>query len=842
MDRDHRALPCLALAIAIAIALTQFAAAQCPLQWQASEPIPFVYGDVRATTVWDPDGAGPSPALLVVGGNFSVGAQLGTSIAAFDGANWSTLGSPPFPDVTALTVWNGLLVAAGRSLLQGSVATWNGSAWSVIGITSAPVNTMAVFQNNLIIGGQFGSTSGVVTRRIAQWNGSAWSQLAQGVFPEVSAMTVFGSQLWVGGSISQAGTLPAGNLAIWNGTSWSAGATFDAPVRSLAARNGSTAATSFVFAGGDFSVAGGVAAPRVARFSSSTGAWTALPGLPTTSCVSLHVRSTGLTTFQLHAALGGVIADKVWRLNGTTWTSLGSTSLSGSAQPTSLAFFNGQYAVALESPGTGSSPLAQAVRVHDGTSWQPALGPGFDDRVEALAASGGEIVVAGRFRRNGAVALERIARGSPGAWQPLGTGLGGGVGASALCVCANGDIIAGGDFTSAGGVAVNNIARWNGSTWGPLSNGVNGTVYALLELPNGDLIAGGNFTTASGVTVNHVARWNGAAWSALGSGMSSFVFALTKTSNGDVIAGGSFTSAGGVNVNYVARWNGATWTPLGTGVGGEVGAVVAMPNDDILVGGVFLTAGGIVSPCVARWTGSAWLAQSTATSAWDNGVATLVALPNDDYIAGGATSQFGLGNTEANLARHTGGITSLQWSPLDLNDVAVTASTLRANGDVVVAGTFLAAGGIANHGLAVLRPTCPATAVAYGGGCTGSGGFNSLVATTLPWTGSPFRARATGMPNLGIAVVVTGLSPLAVPMPLLLPQGVAGCTALVSPDLLDLTLPSSGIATTQIVLPTAVSLAGQTFRHQVVPLELDLAGNILAVTGTNALALTIGVL
>ena len=63
---------------------------------------------------------------------------------------------------------------------------------------------------------------------------------------------------------------------------------------------------------------------------------------------------------------------------------------------------------------------------------------------------------------------------------------------------------------------------------------------------------------------------------------------------------------------------------------------------------------------------------------------------------------------------------------------------------------------------------------------------------------------------------------------------------LVSPVLLDLYLTTAGSLQTQITIPNSVTLAGQMLHQQVVPVELDLLGNIAAVTSTNALTLTIG--
>jgi hypothetical protein len=77
-------------------------------------------------------------------------------------------------------------------------------------------------------------------------------------------------------------------------------------------------------------------------------------------------------------------------------------------------------------------------------------------------------------------------------------------------------------------------------------------------------------------------------------------------------------------------------------------------------------------------------------------------------------------------------------------------------------------------------------------------------------------------------------------MPSILPQGVPGCTLLVSPDLLDLYVPAAGVVQTQLVIPNTVALAGGVLHQQVAPIELSGAGSITALTGTNALTLTIG--
>ena len=65
-------------------------------------------------------------------------------------------------------------------------------------------------------------------------------------------------------------------------------------------------------------------------------------------------------------------------------------------------------------------------------------------------------------------------------------------------------------------------------------------------------------------------------------------------------------------------------------------------------------------------------------------------------------------------------------------------------------------------------------------------------------------------------------------------------TLLVSPDLLELYVPAGGIVQPQLVIPNTVALAGVVLYQQVVPIELSGTGSITALTGTNALTLTIG--
>ncbi len=66
---------------------------QCPPHWLPGHGIPGVPGTINMATRCDPDGPGPQPELLIVGGDFmAAGTVSARSIAAWDGARWSAFG------------------------------------------------------------------------------------------------------------------------------------------------------------------------------------------------------------------------------------------------------------------------------------------------------------------------------------------------------------------------------------------------------------------------------------------------------------------------------------------------------------------------------------------------------------------------------------------------------------------------------------------------------------------------------------------------------------------------------------------------------------------------------
>src|SRR5688572_6188517 len=70
------------------------AAAQCATPWLPGGGVVGTDAGVRASTMWDPDGAGPAPAKLVIGGDFSLAVNaVANRVATWEPVSdtWSAL-------------------------------------------------------------------------------------------------------------------------------------------------------------------------------------------------------------------------------------------------------------------------------------------------------------------------------------------------------------------------------------------------------------------------------------------------------------------------------------------------------------------------------------------------------------------------------------------------------------------------------------------------------------------------------------------------------------------------------------------------------------------------------
>lgn len=459
-------------------------------------------------------------------------------------------------------------------------------------------------------------------------------------------------------------------------------------------------------------------------------------------------------------------------------------------------------------------------------------------------------------------------------WTTLGSqGPNGPVHASAKLP--NGDVVLGGQFTDVAGVPANNIARWDGSTWHALGNGLNGYVMSLAVSPNGDLLVGGPFTAAGAVTALRVARWSGVSWSAIGNGFSSgWVRSLAAAPNGDLFAGvdaavhrwngSAWQQIGYMNSGWAAalvvraggellvagsaylslfhygaalgRWNGATWTvTIVNNTDSYFDAALPLPNGDIVLAGQFAFAGSATARNVVRWDGTSFWPLGSGVGGATDYVSALASLPDGSLVAGGSFVAAG-GAPAANIARWDG----LAWSQLaGGTNGPVNALAVSPDGGIA-AGVFTQAGGASAANLAQWQTPCAASVAAYGSGCTGPGGPAVLTAANGPWVGATFRATGTGIPGVALVAAVYGFATQSVSLPAVLPGAFPGCDLLLTPDIVDVLLPTAGTVESRVSIPNVPTAPGFAFYHQLVALEITGILSFGAITSTNGLALVVG--
>lgn len=222
-----------------------------------------------------------SDGLLYVGGTFTnAGGLTAYRIARWDGFRWSTLGIGLDGPVLALAAAGTNLYAAGEFTRAGGfgasrVARWDGARWSALSTgCNDRVRALAVGSDgNLYAGGDFTEAGGVPARRVACWDGTRWTALGtggtNGFDDAVLALAATADGVYAGGRFTTAGgrtNIQA--VAFWDGASWMAlgqglGSSAGSPVvQALAVTPGGG-----LQAGGSFSTAGGASVNALARWN-----------------------------------------------------------------------------------------------------------------------------------------------------------------------------------------------------------------------------------------------------------------------------------------------------------------------------------------------------------------------------------------------------------------------------------------------------------------------------------------------------------------------------------------------------------------------------------------------
>jgi hypothetical protein len=388
---------------------------------------------------------------LYVGGSFDyAGGIYSPKLARWNGATWSAVGEgmtgTGVPTVDALAVMpdglgGGSLFAAGvfraaDTTPVKNIARWDGATWHTLGQGQAPdssvwevgVGTDAEGGKVIYAGGLFLQAGPSAAKYIAAWDvdAGAWKTLGTGVNGEVRTVATNGTDLYVGGVFTTAGIDNAYNVAHWDGAQWTSlgsGTNLQVEILELCP-NG--AGGYDLYAGGNFTMAGGVAANRIAKWNGT--AWSALGAGCNAWVESIAFADNGAGGYDVYAGgqfttAGGLPATGIAKWDGATWSAVGG---------------------GFTATGTG----------------MPAIGE--EIFVVRSGAAGLLMYVGGHFTAAGGQPIRSLAQWDGSTWSALGSGIDNSVFGLDM---RDGLLYVGGTFTTAGGSTANGLATWDGANW-----------------------------------------------------------------------------------------------------------------------------------------------------------------------------------------------------------------------------------------------------------------------------------------------------------------------------------------------------------------------------------------
>ncbi len=535
---------------------------------------------------------------LYVGGQFSyAGSVPARNIARWNGSEWSEVGGGANNWVRDLGFDDeGNLYAVGfftmvDTIQVSGLAKWNGTNWESPGnmrfVESwspyvPELRKVRALNGSVYVGGYFKVMNDEPAASFARWDGTQWHKInglgfTHGLSPgTITAIQPVGDRIYIGGVFTTAGYLTLNGLVEWDETtsSWqkiSDGSEdkgiYDGGIIALASSDND------LYAGGYFSIAGGVYANNIAKWNGSEwdhmsmGYINGIKG----DVHSIFIDGDNVYVGGQFAWAGSVQAYHIAKWNGQVWSSLGI--------------------------GVGGVP-----------------GPS----VDAIYKIGNYLYVAGHFAfvgdmENDELPANSIARFNltTERWEALGNGIEYVQGYPGFVEALEYDgtyLYAGGIFSRAGNTDIFSIALWDGEKWLPLQpegkqDGVDGIVYTIKK-HNNDILFGGIFALPDEPEIQHLARWDGTEWHEIGSGVSSTggyarVRAI-QTYQDRIIVGGLFDLAESTPVSNLAMWDGTGWDNLGGGTNAQVNTLDIFGNK-LMAGGWFTIAGGKPSISIAEY-------------------------------------------------------------------------------------------------------------------------------------------------------------------------------------------------------------------------------------------------
>jgi hypothetical protein len=633
--------------IAISVFLALDARAQCGPNWISRIGINGVKGTVKAICFWDPDGPGPLPERLVVGGTSLTvaGDQPVSGVAAWDGTSWHRMGVGVSAVSAFLTTTGGDLLAClenstGAPNAPRGVARWNGEEWEQFGIRFADnsnVNAVVRLPNDkFVIAGKFVTGDGKNIANIALWNGSEWTALGGNPSDRVRDVAVLSNgEIVAAGLFNRIGTVTTGPVARWDGTAWK-------PV-------------------------------------GSGSAFSSVASLAISDSDEIIVSATDLSAADEDLS-------RVFKLNQNAWERMGGL-VWGPIH--TLEFFDNTLYIAGYFSRIGNENFGSIAKWVNGWQSPVAKSSRFPPQIYCLYMEpSGRLVIGGNFAAIFDIGAFSLACLRDGECTNAATGVAGNI----LCSAAtpDGRLVVGGTFTSINGVPLAHIAMWDGFHWSSMGEGFEGTVTHIAVDTQGRILAAGEMLDSSSATSysTRIRRWDGVSWSWVSSHKFYGFEHLLALRNGNVaISVGSYGGPYLIN-GRVAIFDGSIWYGLGTQPNSMPEGMAELQNGNMIVAGYF----SFPSAKVLNWNGSEWSEVGTGTTSWytPGSIASLMgdefAIVNSNPSGGGTVRLWSQSNWKSIGSFGTGYIKTL---------------TPVSGGMFLASGEFSVVGGVQAYSLAL---------------------------------------------------------------------------------------------------------------------------------------------
>lgn len=176
--------------------------------------------------------------LLVLGNEIQPhdGSILRASALLWNDGVWSGVESAPEFMIQDHIEYGNKLIVVGKKWVQdgvrdhtpfghykGVIASWAGGEWkSLADSINAPVRALQIYNEELVVGGQFTFIDGASLNHLARFHNGAWESVGGGVDGPVSDLASTSLGLVVAGQFGFAGGVNSANIAVYNETPFAA--------------------------------------------------------------------------------------------------------------------------------------------------------------------------------------------------------------------------------------------------------------------------------------------------------------------------------------------------------------------------------------------------------------------------------------------------------------------------------------------------------------------------------------------------------------------------------------------------------------------------------------------